>query len=106
MAENQRKAFRIRYKEKDMPVLEIKDKKYPLIDISVIGLKLWGSNDFYEFQSLEGKIQLHTGELNFKGTVIRVNKNSDCIAIEINPELSLGKLYLERNYLKEKGYKI
>jgi hypothetical protein len=103
--ENQRKAFRIEYRAKDMPSVDINDKKYPIIDISTSGLKIWSSNDFHDVHSIEGRIHLHTGELKFRGYIIRVNKRSNCTAINIYPELSGGSLNKERNYLKnEKGY--
>ena len=105
--ENQRDAFRIEYKAKDMPVLEIDDKKYPIMDISATGLKVWTSNDFRDVHSIDGIIHLHVTDLKFKGYIIRVNKSSNCAAITIRPELPRGELSKERNYLKnEKGYKI
>lgn len=105
--DNNRKAFRIEYRAKDMPIVEIKNKQYPIIDISSTGLKFWGPNDFNNIKSLEGKIHLHVKDLNFRGSIIRVNKKSNCTAINFYIELPYGDLILERNYLKnEKGYKI
>jgi hypothetical protein len=105
--ENKRRAFRIEYKAKDMPTIEVNKKKYPILDISAVGAKIWSSNGFSEKQNLEGKIQLHIGEIDFIGDVIRINKAYNCTAIEFKDELPLGELIKERNYLKnEKGYKI
>jgi len=105
--QNQRKAFRIEYQAKDMPVVEINNKQYPAIDISVTGIKLWSSNSFHERQSLEGKIHLHVGELSFSGNVIRINKKTNSTAIDFYRELHGRELIKERNYLKnEKGYNI
>jgi len=103
--ENNRRAFRIEYKAKDMPTIEVNDKEYPIIDISATGLKLWSSNDFHDVHSIEGIIHLHVKDLNFKGYITRVNKRSNCTAVNLYPELPWGDLILERNYLKnEKGY--
>jgi len=105
--QNPRKSFRIEYRAKDMPAVEIDNKRYPAVDISATGIKLWSSNHFHERQNLEGKIYLHVGELSFSGNVIRVNKKTNSTAIDFYRELPWGELIKERNYLKnEKGYKI
>lgn len=103
--ENRRRSYRIKYREEDMPLIEIAKKPYKIIDISTIGVK-FRSTDFEKNQSLEGKIYLHTDNpLTFEGKVVRVNERFNCTAVEFYKELNLS--CNERNYLKnEKGYKI
>lgn len=107
MSRNRRKSIRLKYPIKDRPQIGIKGRGYPIIDISLTGMKFryTAGISVPKGTQIEAPVQFgDRAQLTIKGTVVRVL--GDLIMINFAKPIDRKILSKEADYLLEKYGKL
>jgi hypothetical protein len=79
-----RQYYRIRYPVDESPEIQIGKRSFPVIDLSLMGVRIGkrGDTEFRKLQKIEGKLRFKNKVVvHIKGKVIRVHRKSVAIAL-------------------------
>lgn len=95
-----RRYFRLAYPVADRPVCQIRDRQYPLVEISEEGMRLVvaQARGFKANQELALTLQLHEGRnIHVVGEVHRMH--DDQLVLKLNCAIPLSVIVAEQRYL-------